>query len=476
MNKNIELFLDYGIYNNTIYYPNTLKKTKQYLSFLRPLLIDLRKEKKTKLYKYITKKNINIYSLSICISILKLNKNTYSILKENIKNDKDIFIFLWIYTTLNGAYNNLYINKLLLEKPFLIADNIDQLYKVYMPPYSTRSIIYSKLKNKYKVKYLIESQEDLNKILPTIKSLDIKPLDIYVEMGFTFEYKIKNEIVDYFLDNEDDVITLIYYIDRWYIENIPSSILEKIKKIISKLSKNNIYKLLVLNSSLSHIELNNIIENFINTFDFSDNAITVNINYEPNMQQNMKWDGLHTYNAYISSIITILSLNFTTKVNIKDKRVDNSCIYDLYSNILTNSTFSLDKSMRIQKTETPTILFSNDIIDGYNILWDVINDNCPLYQTNEYLSIVGKSIYTLESVIKYINYMNEKSINNQKFDNKEDQIPNLENKEDNLILQKENEIDKELSSKNKFIDSIEETINITKNSINNVKYTIKKVK
>lgn len=426
MKKEIELFLNYGIYNNNLYFPNTFKKTKEYIEYLSPIIEDLSMIDEKELLSYISEKNINIYSLSICIAIMKLNEKNYSIISKKIQNHKELLIFLWIYKIINTNYRGKYINNLYIDKINIIENNIPELFNIYKPFYKTKKEINKKLKEKYKIKYMIESQEEFYNLLNKIKDFKITPSDINVEMGFTFDMKVKNDILKYFINNFD-IVDLIYRIDKWFIEAIPIEVLEEIRIALDKLSDvSKVYELLIINTGLRHIELTNVINEQIKTLSSNDNDIKLNVNYMPNMKTNMKWDGIHTYNSYTSSILSVLNENFDSLICLKEKNISNPNTFDLYNLINNNTTFSLEKSSSIQKTDITSILFANDYAEGYDILWDVTNENCPLYENKGYLCVTGKNTFLVENILDYIIDLNnerdklKKETKNQEKEEKKD--------------------------------------------------------
>lgn len=404
MNKRTETFLKLGLYNNTIYFPTTYKKVKEYLINIKPMINRIKNIDEDELYDYINKEKLNIYTLSICVGILELDEETSEIINRNINNSKELYIFLWIYTLLNGKKNNSFLNKLLIRNMNLIKDNLGELYKVYKPSRKYRIKINSYFREKYKLRYRLEIQEDVENLLITIKELKIKPRDLYVEMGFTFDLKIKNKIVLYFLKNFD-IIEIIYFIDRWYVDDIPSSILIKLKEKINALDNyTSLYKLFVLNTSLDHENLSDLIDDKIEELlNKKQKRNQININYIPYMNSFVKWDGLHTYNSYVASITCLFNSMYNLNVNIKDRNIDSSNNLDLYEEILSNSCFSLNECEKVKKIDIPTILFSNKIIEGYNILWDITNEKSPMFKDLGYLNIIGKNEYLIDVVLKIIN-------------------------------------------------------------------------
>lgn len=457
MNKNIKDFLDFGIYKNNMYFPNNYVKTKEYINNLSPLINEIKNVNKSELINYIEDNDINIYSLSICISILGLDHNTFQIISKEIFNHKQLFVFLWIYTIINPIKKNKYLNMLYLNNIKIVENNISDLFKIYKPSYSVRQQINRKLKEKYKIRYIIESQDNFDNLLDKIKQQNITPDDLKVEMGFTFEPSVKNSIIIYFIENFD-TIKVLHLIDKWFMDHIPNEILEKLEEKIENLNDiRDIYELLVLNTSLEHIELTNIINEQIKLLEGSNNTIKLNINYMPNMKINMKWDKLHTYNSYISTIISILNENFDTFVNLKEKNISTKITYDLYNTLLNNTTFSLDKASEIQKTNNLSLLFSNEYSNGYDILWDVTNDNSPLYLQTEYLLITGKNEILMECFIKYVYALNNKKKKVIKKDKKVNTDIYKETLSDNIV------------------DDLEESIDIIKDTLNNVKFNIKRV-
>lgn len=431
MDKDLKLFLDYGIYNNNLYFPNTLKKTKEYIEYLNPIIEKISNSNKKEILSYLKENNTNIYSLSICIGAMKLNSENYLLLEKKIQNHKELFVFLWIYTSINSIIKDKYINKLYINKINIIENNIPDLFNLYKPSCKVILDINKKLKEKYKVKYMIESQENLDNLLEKIKYYNITPSDINVEMGFTFDNKIKNQILEYFLENFD-IVDLIYKIDKWFIEAIPLEILDKIRIELDKLSSvSNIYDLLVINTGLKHIELTNIINEQIKLLNNTENVNKLNVNYMPNMKINNRWDRIHTYNSYISGIISILNENFDSIVCLKEKNISSNNTFDLYNTLNNNTSFSLDKASKIQKSNVPSLLFSDTYSDGYDILWDITTENCPLYKENDYLLITGKNTFLIECVIDYINNVNDKkeevikkNVNKEEEVKKETQLEN----------------------------------------------------
>ena len=466
MEKNIKLFLDFGIYNNNLYFPNTLKKTKEYIDYLNPLIEEISKLNKDELTMYINENDINIYSLSICIGILGLDKENYQLISKRIKTHKELFVFVWIYTTMNPIIRNKYLNSLYMSKLNIIENNIPELFNVYKPSYSVRKEINRKIKEKYKIRYIIESQEDFESLLDKIKEYKISPNDIDVEMGFTFDPMLKNDILDYFLDNFE-IVDLIYKIDKWFIEVVPVNVLEKIREKLDDLSDvSDIYDLLVINTSLKHIELTNVINEQIKQLSNEDNKIKLNINYMPNMKINMKWDKLHTYNSYVASVISILNENFDSLICLKEKNISSKDTFDIYSTINNNSSFSLDKASKVQKNKIPSILFANDYAEGYDILWDISSEGCPIYLDRGYLVITGKNTFLIESAIEYLYSLDEDKENKKTFVKKEEVKEKVEEKIEEELY-KENNLDN-------VIDDVEESLDIIKNTLNNVKFKIRR--
>lgn len=469
MTEEIKLFLQYGIYNNTLYYPNTFKTTKQYIQFLNPLIKNIKKIDKQELLEYITNNNINIYGLSLCVSILDLNKKTYQIILNKISSNKEILIFIWIYAIITNNKRSSYLNKLLVEEAILVKNNIPEIFKIYTPSHNTCLKINAMLRKKYKIRYMIESQEKLSSVLPMIKSLNIKPLDIYIEMGFTFNPIIKDSIIEYFLNNRNNnLIELIHFIDRWYISDIPNNVLIKIKERLMELKNlNDLYLLFVLNTALEHKELCTEIEEFMLNFKMKEKILSININYTPNMNLNTKWDGLHSYNGYAASLICLFDIVFKSQINLRDSEILGNTMLDKYNELLNYSSFSLEKGLPIARSDILSVLFSNDMIDGYDILWNVVESACPLYQKNDYLNIIGKNVYLIESFLKYIY-----SLNNKSFEFYEEQFKMKKNKENTFIEDNDN-LDN-FSLKDKFLDSVEDTIDIAKDGISNIKFKINK--
>lgn len=460
MDKSIEHYLRFGIYRNTLYYPNTFNNTKLYLDFLDPIVNGIAETDDAAIYDAIENIDMNIFATSICTSILGLDKNTYNIISSKIDNNNDLLVFVWIYVILNNSKNNIYLNKLLIEKSLLVKENLGKIFKVYKPPFSVRKKIYKIIKDKYKVRYLIESQEEIETVLEKIKEYNIKPQDIAIEMGFTFDIHIKNSIIKYMLSRYD-LVDMIYYIDRWYIDDIPYEIIKEVEDKIKKVSNlKTIYKLLILNTSIDHKALSDIITQYIDNLPIREKGGKLNINYVPNLKSNMKWDGLHAYNSYVASIVSILNEKFDTHINIKDNEVNSNKTTVIYDEVLNNTSFSLTKCNPVVKTSTPTILFSNEIIEGYSILWDVSDEECPLYEWNEHLHIVGKNIEIIVSLIDYLNFFNNGPAT-KKDGSKLETIKEEFNNED---------IKPKLMDE--IIDRIEDTVVKTKDKIRNVTISI----
>lgn len=412
MNTNIKKFLDFGIYNNTMYFPNTYSRTKDYLNNIKPLINEIKSTNKSELLDYLKDNDVNIYSLSICISIIGLNSTTYPFIERKIQDYKSLFVFLWIFTIIKPIQKNKYLNRLFLDKIIFVENNLNELFKIYKPSYSIKKEIHKKIKEKYKIRYILETQENLSSILSKIIEYNIKPLDIKIEMEFTFDSLIKSNIIEYFIEN-NNIVDLLYQIDRWYIDSIPNSVLVKIELSLHKLNNiKDIYNLLILNTSLKHIELNNLINNQIKLLDGNIEPIKMNINYIPNMKLNMKWDNLHSYNSYVASVISILNENFDTYVNLKEINISTKNTFDLYNEVLNNTSFSLNKGNEIQKTNVTSVLFSNDIVKGYDVLWNITEESCPIYIDNDYLSLVGKNYLLIENFLKYIYELNKKQKKN----------------------------------------------------------------
>lgn len=395
------IFIKYGIYKNTMYFPTTKKDTTEYLRNIMCLTEKIKKENTEQLIDLA--KDSNIYISSIIVAAKKLNNITYNFISNKIKNEDDLTIFLWIYCYLNNNRYNKYLNKLYLEKHNYVKESAAKLFNIYTPSFAIKRKIYKRTKDVYKIRYMLESQINLDKLLKLIKDNNIDPLDLRIEMGYTYRNnQIKNEISLHFI-KEFMSIDLIELIDKWYIDEIPRNVLNELDRQLNNFTSEGDYiRLKIISNTIEHKELEMLLMDRIEEYSLDKSDKNILFHYIPSIKDHYNFNSKYSYSLIGSSILTLFSKKYNTKIFYKNDEID----IELQNSIFTKQhNFSLDdKILDIEYDSGYIIYCSEKYNKNYNANWDMYSNKCPIYDdTNTQLLIIGKNKYLINSLLQYLN-------------------------------------------------------------------------
>ena len=409
MDKKIEDYIKYGLYDNVIYFPkNNIESIKEYIKKLEELKEMILKENFFEIIDLIKRENSNIYITGYISSVIKMNDDLYNFLKSKIDSQEELYISI-LFLKYGNKVNKkniyrLYNDKIMfVTKKILFLENFN--FKEYFI-FKKREKIVQEIKKQIKKRNINQS------IITKIDKYCIHPSELNHYMSYSFHNfsKIKETLALYFIEKYG-AIKMISYIDLWFINGIPQKVLEKIKNIMFK--KNNVDEiifLMFLYKNIKNIYLKSYILDILNKFNEqnqlidSDKKIDIYIRADNFLRTKIGENEKYNY-LYIIGINSILiSSKFNSRIYVNDYFIKKDLPIEMLQKI-NEKLVKLKPSINVKNTDNTKILFSNIILPNFNIIWDVtekIKESKIIVNSSD-LIVKGRSRYLLSCFLKYFN-------------------------------------------------------------------------
>lgn len=399
INEQVLKYIKTGLYNNVLFYPSTRLEFKKYLKELNPLIDLIKNENREEILEVLNNKIGNIYTISLTIASIGLDKESYKIIKKNIESEKDLYIFIGIYTVITRGKRGRYIDQLYLDKLYLLGEYTQVIQSISKPSFKVSNAIHRKYRGIKKVKSMLEERKNLDNVLELIKKYEISPDNISIQLGFNLPEIVKNNIVSYFI-SKYPIESILIHLDNWYLYDINETLIKEIASSISNKKKlKDKFNLLIISTGLKNTRISRIIR-MLYEYEMTDRSEEkIKIVYVPTIKQTHKFDKEYTYSTISAAIVALLSEQFNSNCYINKDLISSRELLYVFDSIKDSTSFSLYKDITPEQENGISILISNKIIPKFEIIWDNITIECPDYNIDrDYILISGKNSYLLDSI------------------------------------------------------------------------------
>lgn len=256
MDKIIIDYVKYGIYDNTLYFPNNKKSIEAYSTELSPLKKLLKEKNRSDVLITLKNENPNIFTLSFILSSIGLCDSSYEMIKKTIKTPVQAYIFVIF------AYCGKVISKKQIQKfyeDFDLGDYIYEAFSMFSPNLKTKSAIKTKRHWIAKIKNAISTGTFSEKLIKEIVNNKIHYNELSPFLSYKFEVKDKDRLVNYFI-GKYGVLEIITKIDDWYIEGASSELLKLLDSSLQNINDSEeIFKLLVIEKNIQNKNIKSLI-------------------------------------------------------------------------------------------------------------------------------------------------------------------------------------------------------------------------
>ncbi|MFW6007627.1 MAG: hypothetical protein ACOCP8_00055 [archaeon] len=400
MLSKLESYVKYGIYNNILYYPQDKKAIKIYLNHLKELTREIQDINKLNIIRLIKEHKPNIFILSYLFYVIGIQEKDLKLINSSIKSQNDLFVFL-CFMEERKKVNKKFIN--------IIYDNnvkyIDNTFHIFFEKFKPSSCLKKTLKNNNKtlnkIYEAMDSGEVDDSIIKTIRDNNVHPAQLGHYMTYYFDINQKIKITSNLMDIYGPII-LLPFIDSWFIEEVPSFILNKLYDMLLNITDLvEVYKLLLFYSSLKKNTLCKIIEKiFIDYSPKINNQIDIGIYLASTPKLQYIVDNQEEkYNFLLLNGVNavLIAAEFDGNIYINDKNV----IGDIIQKIKHFKENTAVLNPKIKPKEKYNVLFNDEYVEGFNVLWDVTKET-NLTKTEAELTIYGMNTYLLTSFINIL--------------------------------------------------------------------------
>lgn len=402
MNKEVIQYLKYGIYNNVLYYPFNKSSIKKYVQQLEPLGNLIKSENPREIIKKLKDEDSNIFITSYVASILDIDDDLYKILLSKIQNRYDMYVLINFLCS-QKKYDKKLINKLYQDKIGILGDYKELLFDICSPKTDTLLILKKRNKVLFDIKQKMDIGEvDIN-ILEQIKENRIHPSEIGYYMSYQFDVYVKEKIALYFLEKYG-VLEVLPRLDTWFIDFIPTDILNAVEQSIYNIKRiEDVFGLLILYKKINNERIKNVIYQVFTDYCPVKKNKEITIHITPTNRSGFKIDTNEKYDfLYLIGVYSVLlDAEFRSKIYINDRAIEGELMEKL--KYFDEHQITLKPSVQPSDEERINILFSNIILPGFDIIWDVTAEKNIDFKNIGPLFVKGRGVDLLNSIFKYIN-------------------------------------------------------------------------
>jgi len=400
MNQQLENYLKYGIFNNVLYFPYNKSSIKKYISELSYLRGVIEKESPVEIVKFMRKENSNIFIVSFVATVLDVNEDLYDLLKAKIKNRYDMYVATNFLKNRKKFDRNL-VNRLYQDKMWIMGDYKELLFDICKPKSDTQLLLRKRNKALFEIKQQMDTGEvDMN-IVSKIQEYQIHPSEIGYYMSYYFDVRIKKLITLYFLKTYG-VLEILPRIDTWFINTIPTEIVDAIEKSICNMNQiEDIVALLILYKKTKNEKLKGVLYDLFMSYSPHKTGKELLIHVIPTQKSGYKIDKAEKYDyLYLIGINSVLlDAEFNSQIYINNIQIEGTIMEKL--DYFNENQITL-KSNVVTDENKINILFSNIIDPNFDIVWDITAEKNINFKNVGPLIINGRGFDLIACLFKYL--------------------------------------------------------------------------
>lgn len=401
MNPIATQYLKYGIYNNVLYFPYNKNSIRKYVKELEPLGELIKKENPKQVAEILKREDSNIFITSYVASVLGVDESMYELLKEKVKNRFDMYVLVNFLCT-QKKIDRKVVNRLYQDKMGILGDYKELLFDICRPRTDTQLILRKRNKALFEIKRRMDTGEVDMEVLAKIREHQVHPSEVGYYMSYYFDIRLKEQIALYFLKTYG-VLEVLPRIDTWFIDFVPSNIVNAVENSIYDLSKiEDIIGLLILYKKISNGRLKNVIYSVFNDYAPQKKPVNISIHIAPTQKSSYKIDMSEKYDyLYLIGINSVLlDAEFQSKIFINDKPIEGTLIEKL--DRFNEHEITLKPKVEAADLEATNILFSNMVEQDFDIVWDITAEKNVAFKDIGPLHVKGRSFDLLNCLFKYI--------------------------------------------------------------------------
>jgi hypothetical protein len=400
MNQQLANYLKYGIFNNVLCFPYNRNSIKKYINELGYLKELIQRENPKKIIQYMKKENSNIFIVSFVATVLDIDEELYDLIKTKIQNRYDMYVA--VNFLINRAkFDRKLINRLYQDKMPILGDYKELLFDICRPKPDTQLLLKKRNKVIFEIKQRMDTGEIDTDIVSKIQEYEIHPSEVGYYMSYYFDIRIKELITLYYLKTYS-VLEILPRIDIWFIDTIPTNIVDAIEEAIYDMSQiEDIVALLILYKKIKNEKLKSIIYDLFTNYVPQKTEKELAIHVVPTQKSGYKIDKEEKYDfLYLIGINSVLlDAEFNSQIYINNIPIEGTIIEKL--NYFNEHQITLKPRADINKDKT-NILFSNIIEPGFDIIWDVTAEKDINFKNIGPLIIKGRGFDLIACLFKYL--------------------------------------------------------------------------
>jgi hypothetical protein len=400
MNQQLAKYLKYGIFNNVLYFPynkNSINKYINELAYLRELI---QKENPKEIIQYMKKENSNIFIISFVATILDIDEEFYDLIRTKIKNRYDMYVLINFLRN-RKKFDRKLVNRFYQDKMTILGDYKELLFDICRPRPDTQLMLRKRNKIIFEIKQQMDTGEVNTETVSKIQEYKIHPSEIGYYMSYYFDTRIKEMITLHYLKTYG-VLEVLPRIDIWFMDTIPSDIVDAIEEAVYDMSEiEDIVALLILYKKIKNEKLKSVIYDLFTNYVPQKTDKKLAIHVIPTQKSGYKIDREEKYDfLYLIGINSVLlDAEFNSQIYINNVPIEGTIMEKL--NYFNEHQITLKPKAEIDESKT-NILFSNIVEPGFDIIWDITAEKDISFKNIGPLVVKGRGFNLIACLFKYL--------------------------------------------------------------------------
>lgn len=404
MNYIIKNFIANGVFNKSLFFPNTERGMEDFVAHNYPVIAAVRKEQSDVVFRYL-RDNLpsgNIFIAALIISGFDRYDALYmDYLCFNTKNKYDFYVLMHILSCAKCKFRTKYLNEIIAIKPYIFEDSAEY-FKQHMLLSPQNKLMLNK---RYGI--IRNIQEKLGSgtfsasEISLIREHNIHFNEIGYYLSYTFSPMLKHDLFCYFLD-KFNIGDIIYCIDKAFVREISPDLLLLIsQKLQTEGTLEDYIELMLYYKDMANYSLRNMALEIIKAIDYKSLLPSCQANFDnvrifPNPAYNVFMDKSDKtlYLHCVAVFASLISEIFNKPLFIKNTEITGT---------LMEKIEAVNREPQVINYTAEDIAYAaNDCVFASNsdlgrIIWDVVA-NKP-QQTNN-MKIYGNNLSLFEIIFE----------------------------------------------------------------------------
>lgn len=388
MNETLRKYIDYGIYNNNLYFPYNKASISSYIKKLTNITEIIKHSDTTEIIQYAINNCDNIFINAYLIYASQIYNEKYlEYIISLIENKWDLYIVLYFVLEMhNKTIKNRILTYFLNQKSFV--SNLSEKFLIKHNVMCKTKFSKQRRKQILTIKEKFYDGTFKECDIENLKNLNVHPDELDYYLSYTLAPLVKEKIFSFYLDNEN-FQDMVFLIDKSYIQNIPDILLDIIEEKLLNISDiEQIIYLFIYKDKINNVSLRKLIENALSNLTLNhfktevikDIRIYINPKYNIYIDKEDKINYLH----YLATYVSILSSIYDLPIYVNDVKIENTGLIETISQIK-----NAEISMSYKNINCPildnSLVFSNIEISAF-ARWNILDKNAEDYSENLVIS------------------------------------------------------------------------------------------